>query len=84
MLALISPAKRLDFERDTDGPTMTQPALWTESKLLLSELKKMSAPEVGALMKLSDKLADLNHQRFQTFPTNPKKDVERSPCGTGV
>ena len=35
MLALISPAKRLDFERDTDGPTMTQPALWTESKLLL-------------------------------------------------
>ena len=83
MLALISPAKRLDFERDTDGPRMTQPALWAESKLLLSELK-MSAPEVGALMKLSDKLANLNHQRFQTFPTNPKKDVERSPCGTGV
>ena len=80
MLALISPAKRLDFERDTDGPTMTQPALWPESKLLLSELKKMSAPEVGALMKLSDKLADLNHQRFQTFPTNPKKALSGRPA----
>ena len=40
MLALISPAKRLDFERDTDGPTMTQPALWTESKLLLKRVEK--------------------------------------------
>ena len=67
MLALISPAKRLDFERDAPGPSMTQPALWNESKILLGELKQMSAPQVGALMKLSDKLADLNYQRFQTL-----------------
>lgn len=80
MLALISPAKRLDFERDAQGPSMTQPALWGESKLLLKELKKMSAPEVGALMKLSDKLADLNYQRFQTFPTNPKKTLSGRPA----
>ena len=80
MLALISPAKRLDFERDAAGPSMTQPALWSESKLLLKELKKMSAPQVGALMKLSDKLADLNYQRFQTFPTNPKKTLSGRPA----
>ena len=46
MLALISPAKRLDFERDARGPSMTQPALWNESKILLGELKQMSAEEL--------------------------------------
>lgn len=80
MLALISPAKRLDFERDAPGPSMTQPALWNESKILLGELKQMSAPQVGALMKLSDKLADLNYQRFQTFPTNPQKTLSGRPA----
>lgn len=80
MLALISPAKRLDFERDAEGPTMTQPALWNESKRLLKELKKMSPSEVGTLMKLSDKLADLNHQRFQTFPSEPKKSLSGRPA----
>ncbi len=80
MLAVISPAKRLDFERGAENPSMTQPALWDESLRLLKHLRGMKAHEVGALMKLSDKLAELNYQRFQTFPLKPSKSLSGRPA----
>ena len=80
MLAVISPAKRLDFERGAETSSMTQPALWDESLRLLKHLRGMKAHEVGALMKLSDKLAELNYQRFQTFPLKPSKSLSGRPA----
>ncbi len=69
MLALVSPAKKLDFESDWMGDKHSQPALIDDAKILADVAKDMSKAELQNLMKLSDKLADLNYTRFQNFTT---------------
>ncbi len=69
MLALVSPAKKLDFESDWMGDKHSQPALIDDAKILAGVAKNMSKAELKSLMKLSDKLADLNYTRFQNFTT---------------
>ena len=66
MLVLLSPAKTLDFEPWTAG-ACTKPLLLRESKQLVDELRKYSKTQLAKLMNLSDKLADLNYQRFRDF-----------------
>lgn len=68
MLVLLSPSKTQDFT-PVDSPKPTQPALLQESEILMGELRKLSAPKIGKLMGVSEKLATLNHQRFQDFST---------------
>ncbi|MFK7820761.1 MAG: peroxide stress protein YaaA [Planctomycetaceae bacterium] len=69
MLAVISPAKTLDFSPPDASIPFTQPDLLDESEELIAELRKKSAANIGKLMSISDKLADLNHQRYQDFET---------------
>lgn len=64
MLAIISPAKTLDFETKIDGFTFSQPELTTYSQQLIDICKQLSPAEVGSLMSISDKLAALNVARF--------------------
>lgn len=64
MLAIISPAKTLDFETKIDGFTFSQPELTTYSQQLIEICKQLSPTEVGSLMSISDKLAALNVARF--------------------
>lgn len=69
MLALISPAKKLDFESEWTGHKHSEPQLLSRSKELADILKGYSTSEIKSLMKLSDKLAELNHARYQNFST---------------
>ena len=66
MLLLVSPAKTLDFST-SENKNFTQPRLMTESKELVSVLKKKSAGDLKELMHISDKLAELNYTRYQDF-----------------
>ena len=43
------------------------PEFQTETKSLISVLKKKSAKEIGSLMGISENLANLNEERFKTF-----------------
>lgn len=74
MLALLSPSKTLDFSAYGTRIKIDSPDLLKYSKLLISDLQKLSAVEIGELMGISDKLATLNHERFQAFhtPFTPK------------
>lgn len=67
MLALISPAKKLDFETDTPLGTFTQPKFLDRSEKLIKAARKLSRQDIRNLMGISDKLADLNFQRFKDF-----------------
>ena len=78
MLILLSPAKTLDTQR-ADQPG-TQPRLLSHSQQLVDELRGKSSAEIGALMKISDKLADLNYRRFQEYAT-PFTDDNATPAG---
>jgi cytoplasmic iron level regulating protein YaaA (DUF328/UPF0246 family) len=66
MLALISPAKRLNFD-PRPGHKMTTPELLTETRLLAETTRALRASDIKKLMKLSDSLAHLNYERFQDF-----------------
>ncbi len=66
MLTLLSPAKTLD-ERPADTDFYSMPRLLDETDKLAHLLKKKKPEQIKSLMKVSDKLAMLNYERFQNF-----------------
>jgi cytoplasmic iron level regulating protein YaaA (DUF328/UPF0246 family) len=69
MLAVLSPAKSLDFDSLAPTATYTQPELLSHSEELISRARELSADEFGKLTSVSDKLAELNVKRFADFQT---------------
>ena len=69
MLALISPAKKLDFETDPGLSAHSLPDFLGETEILVAAARRLSRGDLQRTMKLSDKLADLNYRRFQAFET---------------
>ncbi len=67
MLTLISPAKKLNFDRAAMVADITMPQLAQDMRAILSVAKKQSASDLKRLMHLSDKLAELNADRFRAF-----------------
>lgn len=67
MLIVISPAKTLDFENINDNLPMTNPRFINESNIIMNELRELDSYSIGKLMKISDKLASLNKDRFTTW-----------------
>ncbi len=77
MLMVISPAKTLDYS-GADYPHFTTPAVLEHSEQLVEELRTYDPPKLSSLMKISDKLANLNYERYQDFqapftPENAKQ-----------
>lgn len=68
MLMVISPAKTLDYA-GAGYPHFTQPAVLGQSEQLVKELRSYDQAQLSKLMKISDKLAQLNYQRYQDFQT---------------
>lgn len=67
MLAIISPAKSLDFDSKIPISNHTQARLLPQAEELIKECRKLSPEEIGNLMKISPKLAQLNYERFLTW-----------------
>ena len=68
MILLLSPAKTLDFS-ETELTNHSTPRLLADSEKLVSILKKKSARSLKKLMSVSDAIAELNVERFQSFET---------------
>lgn len=64
MLAIISPAKTLDFTTPVSGFATSQPNLTACSQQLIEICRRLPPAELASLMSISDKLADLNVARF--------------------
>lgn len=69
MLVLLSPAKTLDFETPPTVATHTQPLFLKDSAELINQLQHLDAAEVTELMSVSDKIAELNVERFKSWKT---------------
>ncbi|HUG57091.1 MAG TPA: peroxide stress protein YaaA [Candidimonas sp.] len=67
MLLLLSPAKKLDYDSSVRTTLHTQPLFVEQSSELIQVLKKKSASEIAALMKLSEALAKLNVERYAAW-----------------
>jgi len=69
MKIVISPAKTLDFESKIPTSRATQPKFLEEAGVINSKLEHKSKKAIGKLMDISDKLAELNYQRYKEFNT---------------
>ena len=69
MLALISPAKTLDYETALPSSNFTQPRLLDQSEQLIEVCRELSASQLASLMSVSEKIAQLNVARFQDWQT---------------
>lgn len=67
MLALISPAKTLDYESKLPTDEHTLPRLLDQSQQLIDLSRKLSASDIVSLMKVSEKIAHLNVERFRDW-----------------
>ncbi|MCH4247229.1 MAG: peroxide stress protein YaaA [Acinetobacter populi] len=70
MFIVISPAKTLDYESELTTEQFTQPRCLEQSAELIESCRKLSATQLASLMKISDKLATLNVERFRDWQKN--------------
>lgn len=64
MLAILSPAKTLDFDSPLTTDQHSAPEFTKESTALIKTLRQLEPSDIGSLMGISDKLAALNHDRY--------------------
>jgi cytoplasmic iron level regulating protein YaaA (DUF328/UPF0246 family) len=67
MLMVISPAKALDFTPPERTLPLTTPAMKDDIAVLDTVTRKLRPRDLRRLMDISEKLADLNYERFQAF-----------------
>lgn len=67
MIIVLSPAKTLDYEPQSHTKKSSTPDFLDDSKELIDVLKKKSKSQIAKLMSLSDKLAELNVQRYKDW-----------------
>ncbi|WIO74362.1 peroxide stress protein YaaA [Porticoccaceae bacterium LTM1] len=67
MYFVISPAKTLDFDTPPITGSFTQSDWLDQSALLIDELRLLAPHDISSLMKVSDKIGQLNYDRFQAW-----------------
>ena len=67
MLILLSPAKSLDYDSPLPIKKHSQPRMLGDSEELIQHLRGMSPAELGELMSISEKLSELNAERYITW-----------------
>lgn len=74
MFVLLSPSKKMNFSHELPQHVtarLSQPQFLARTSALVDTMEGKSVEQIKALMKLSDNLAALNHERYQSFDDNP-------------
>ena len=79
MIVLLSPAKTLDYTKEFDVEP-SAPAFLSDSAKLIKELKTKEPKDIASLMGLSDKLATLNFDRYQSWSATKKISADSKPA----
>ncbi|MBT3559323.1 MAG: peroxide stress protein YaaA [Rhodospirillales bacterium] len=74
MLAVVSPAKKMNFDHLDRRLPSSEPEFLSDTKKLVTAARKLSRSDLQNLMKLSDSLAEVNFQRFKNFKSTPGTD----------
>jgi len=64
---LISPAKSLDMQASLPNINRTKARLLDDSQQLINKLQELNPEQIQKLMGISEKLSELNYQRFQDW-----------------
>ena len=70
MLAIVSPAKKMNFDEIKRPLVHTDPDFFSDAKKLVKSVRKLSHFDIQKLMNLSEPLTELNVQRFKSFKSN--------------
>lgn len=73
MLAIISPAKSLDFESAVPAITPTENRFPAETEKLANAIRNLTTKKLKAIMPVSDNLIALNQQRYSEFFDQPER-----------
>lgn len=73
MIAVLSPAKTLDYKRPVPPLPITVPAFAEEAERLAGAAAKLSRAKLAQLMHISPALAELNADRFRSFADLPRR-----------
>jgi cytoplasmic iron level regulating protein YaaA (DUF328/UPF0246 family) len=80
MIILLSPAKTLDFASPAlESPT--EPRFAREAASIARAAARLTPTELSGLMHISDKLAELNAERFRTFRKAEQRPAIRAFAG---
>ena len=78
MIIVLSPAKTLDYEFESNH-VHSVPIFLSQSSKLISNLKTKEPKDIASLMGLSDKLATLNFDRYQSWSPAKKVSSDSKP-----
>ena len=85
MIIVLSPAKTLDYDFEANNKHSV-PSFLGQSSELIKQLKQKEPKDIASLMGLSDKLASLNYDRYQSWTASKKAHEstsgEESPVTT--
>jgi cytoplasmic iron level regulating protein YaaA (DUF328/UPF0246 family) len=73
MLAILSPAKSLDYETPLPPVSPTRPRFAGEARKIAGEAAKLGVARLAKLMDISDRLALLNDERYRRFTRAPQR-----------
>ncbi|MBF6603164.1 MAG: YaaA family protein [Sphingorhabdus sp.] len=73
MIAIISPAKSLDFDSPLPAHTPSDNRFPEETSRLAGAISNLSKKKLKDIMPVSDKLIDLNHGRYSEFFDQPER-----------
>lgn len=77
MKIVISPAKSLNYDEPLPTTRGTQPVFLETSIKINKKLSRKTKAEIGELMDISSKLADLNYSRYRDFEEEHNKRNSR-------
>jgi cytoplasmic iron level regulating protein YaaA (DUF328/UPF0246 family) len=77
MLAVVSPAKSLNFDLDLKSAELSEPRFLSDTAELAAVAAKLTRDDIRKMMGISEKLADLNYERFQHFVANETPETAR-------
>ncbi len=80
MITLLSPAKKLNFDPLETQLEITRPRLAKDIREIAGVAKQQSAADLKQLMHISDKLAELNAERFRAFDIDGRSNFTK-PAG---
>ena len=74
MIVILSPSKTMDFSDKqlsiANANPHTEPVFMDDAQILAEILRKKSVRQIAKLMDVSNKLASLNYDRYQSFSTS--------------
>ena len=79
-LILLSPAKKQEYTPPEFSVKSTKPRLLTETNEIVTKLKKLSAKDLGSTLGISQKLADLNYERYKDYDLTSYNNSNSCPA----